>query len=420
MNRVPKIINHYLLNPIIMISNISILVLSILNIFMHRSLTISICCILIECFSLVLNCIYEKVTDKLIFKKTKKEYVQVLSKSETRIQKSRLQLRHGLNIITTVAIIIIFCLSVLYKTPLKFIAGVCIIAIAYIYADYLPSVKTNYEYYDSLTIKNNEKPSAIRGLAKIYKEEYELTQFNRKKYAEIHKIEFDNNLEHQSECIKSILYMKGDSIKHPTLILSIITIFFNIILVMPTIPDYAFSYILKIPANDFAITIVLLVFNVLFFSVNLRSHFEYKEECKTVKTICDMYVSNDNKMKYDTCETILDETNNSSIVKLRGVFVYCSTLMDKGIDLNIVPIQYRMLFIHRYDDNKERFIWTVLLSISAIFALLWDYNVKISTIFLIILPLIIISVIYYFTGLKNIGKRKIVKAIKELEAKNKE
>ena len=46
------------------------------------------------------------------------------------------------------------------------------------YADYLPSVKAYAEYYDSLELEDKESPRTIRGLAKIYKEEYKITKFD--------------------------------------------------------------------------------------------------------------------------------------------------------------------------------------------------------------------------------------------------
>lgn len=413
MKKTLQLLNSFILKPLIILSNFSILLLSIISITnLISGNQIIICCIVLELFSIVLSYFYERIVDHIVFNKPKKKFVEVLSLSETRMQKSRKQLRNGLNIIMTVSIFFLLCFSIMYKSPLKLVVGVCVLIITYIYADYIPTAKANYEYYDSLTLTGKDKPSAYRGLAKIYKDEYHLTHFKRKQYNK-GIFEYDPKSKEQNACIKSILYMKADSIKYPTLILSIVTIFFNIVLVVPIIPEYAFKYLLKTPTNDLAITIALLIFNTLFAFVNFREFYKYKNDCRTIKKICDAYLS-DPLNAYETCNELLDDSNNANVVIARGIFIYCSNQMDNGMDLNNIPIMYRMLYIHRYDANKPRFIITIILAMVAILALLWDLGIDLLTVFIVLLVIFIFSVIFYFTGLKNIGKRRIVKFIEKL------
>ncbi len=398
--------------------NAAILLFTIFSIFDFVGISKSLSALIIiglQVIAIIINKLFEFLVDKMIFHKCRKKVLRSLSDEETRIQMSRNQLRNGLNIVMTVAVILLFILCLYSKSPLLFVAYICIISIAYMYADYLPSVKAYAEYYDSLTLGDRESPRTIRGLAKIYNEEYKKTKFDYKNayYKDIMLFEEDKKNQYQDDCIKSILRIKIDAIRCPDIVYSLLIMFFNIFLVIPNLAEQTLSLVMNNVDVSY-ISTLLLIANITFLCINIATLFKYQNDCDRIQNIVKAYFSGNSKDRFYEYSKILNEDYDYKTIHSRGVFVYCSTLIDKGKFLEDIPLNYKMLYIHRYEANKSRFVITISLSILALSALLLGSGFNLVSVLVISLILIILSLLYYFFGLKYLNKYRIIKEIKKL------
>ena len=111
--------------------------------------------------------------------------------------------------------------------------------IAYIYADYVPHSQKYAENYDKLFIAENEKPSALRGLGRIYLEEYQKTRFRKKDkyYKEMAQLlPYDGSVADPKETkifLKCIFGNKVASTNNTLAIIGYVMLAINILTVVP-------------------------------------------------------------------------------------------------------------------------------------------------------------------------------------------
>lgn len=425
MKKINKAISDTFIDILNLILIIVILTLSVWAIW-NRFYILNILIVILEIISIPIGKEHQRRIEISVFDEKKLEMKDVLQnmrpdKKFSSIQNSRNELRFGLQILTVVAIIISLYLTVLSKNIWGFLTSIAVIWIAFIYADYIPHASYYSKYYDSIFTGNIKEAKSSRGLARIYKEEYEKTNGfkNKELYDTYGEYTVETDCKTQDECIKSILFLKADSLYYPVILYSVIILFFNIILAIPNVFEISVKSILTDLKFDYALvqSLIVLAFNIVFALLNLWSVTHHYKICEIIKSISislkDHSTSKDRIEEYNR----LRNKNKRSFeeIRARGVFVYCSTVIDENKTLDTINIKYRMLFIHRFYANKSRFWMTFWFSLLALFCTImtWDIDWTIGIILLAIF--VVLALLFYFLWLPKLGKHKIVKNIKDLQ-----
>jgi len=152
----------------------------IANSFEDAIVTLTVLIItLLEIVIMFVQNIYEKKVDKAMYGKKSQEFVREIKPIvKTEIEYAREEMRYGLKIMFSVAVITYIIIYVMVGRIYLMIGLGLLMVIVFIYADYLPHAKRYAEKYDGYFSK---KPQKIMGLARIYCEEYKETKFNKKK-----------------------------------------------------------------------------------------------------------------------------------------------------------------------------------------------------------------------------------------------
>lgn len=383
--------------------------------------------VIIMALQVVVICLshtYEKIVENEIFHMSKRQvYEKIKPYSQgSALQDAREELRFGLHILLFVAILAYAYLCIRFQNILLFCAGTGFILLAYIYADYIPNAMRYAKSYDKY-IGKKEKGNSTRGLATIYLEEYRKTQFDRNHefYKEVSDYDFDDNDRIQDNCVKCILFMKADSIRHPETVHAILLMAANWILVIPNLSFYIIKEFMGEVKTDafFIRTMISVIVNVIIAIINIIICVAYKGKCEDIKTISD--VINDTKKsgrkkRFDEYENWRKNESRSKFeaIRSRGVFVYCSTFISNKKSLDNIPLKYRMLYIHKYYTNVPRFRITAGLLIFCMVALLMEYGVSTQIIFFLSLIYLLIVFLFGKLVLPNLGKRRIAKKCREL------
>lgn len=399
-----------------------ILSLSIIGIW-NRSFSLNILIVLLEIISIPIGKSYQNQIEKSFFdNKGIKEILREMQPDIvfSSIQNSRNELRFGLKIITSITVLLSLYLTILSKSIWGFFTSVAVIWIAFVFADYIPHASFYSKYYDSLFTGKIKKAKSIRGLARIYKNEYEITNGFKDKefYKSINDYQASSDCNEQDECIKCILYMKADSLYYPIILYSIIILFFNIILVIP----HAFEISIKTLLSDLRInydlllSIVVLVFNVMFALLNLWMIIHHYKSCKLIQRIYNSFNSDKSVDRINEYNRLRKEDGKSfEIIRSRGVFVFCSTIIDKHINLDTINMKYRMLYSHRYYTNKPRFWITFWFTLIILGSVIMTWNISWDIGLMLLSSFIVVSLLFYFLWLPRLGKWRIINNINNLE-----
>lgn len=289
-------------NKIINFSKIIILIFNLISIIIFATIAVlstsdkfsfvstnilSYILIGLQLLTLLLTSFYEKEVENAIFKSKKSDYIRTVipiqKESETQI--ARNELRLGLNIIMSISIVITILLCIMLRSFLPFLASMCILVITYIYSDYLPHVITYTQKYDA-NFPNVKKGNSIRGLARIYLDEYIITKFKRKHFAykNAWNYKYDRNSPHQDKCIKCILQMEADSIENSSKAYGLIVIAINILLVLPGVFEFIISEFIvnSSKTNEFIRLLIFLSINIFFLFFSIISVFTKENKEKKV------------------------------------------------------------------------------------------------------------------------------------------
>lgn len=407
---------------------ISILLLSILNYTnlsctKFHSININVLLIILEMISIIICYFYqEKIEKDNLYGKTIKEITNIVKDDHKKqsIQNSRDQGRLSLIIMTAVSALLVFYWAIISRNVWTFLLSVSVLWIAYIYADYLPHSISYSKHYDSLFIKDDETAESIRGLARIYSKEYRNYNgfLDGKSARELQNFDYNENDQHQDKCIKSIFFMKLDSMIYPMIIYSVVILFFNIILVLPCVIESSIAVMITdLNVNtDTVFSIILLILNIVFGTINFETNNLLYDNVNIANKIYDSVINSDKKERY---QVYCDIKNNDyrrhfDMVFARGVFVFCSTFIDQDKGIDQIDLNYRMLYIHRYITHRPRFFSTFWFSLIILICLILTWRIKTYIAFILIVTHLIFSFIYYKFFLADIGKKKIIKEIKKL------
>ena len=378
--------------------------------------------ILLQMVSIFLSNNYKKLIEESIFQMDKKQlfekskpYSQSIS-----IQNARDELRFGLHILLSVVTVVCLCLCINCQSALLFIAAMSIIVLAYMYADYIPNAVMYAQLYDKQFIGDKEKANAIRGLARIYLDEYRKTSFNRKHkfYKELSEYHFEKDNKKNKEknedidnCIKNILFMQMDSIRCPEIVHSIILLFINIVLVIPNALDNLIVDFIGNEGNNilFIKMILSMIINIIFAIINIYTSVNYRNICEAVKKLSDVISKENGRkkriQKYNECRN--NSPRKFEAIRVRGIYVFCSDNISKGRTLDHIPMQCRMLYIHKLYTNINRFQITVILLTISLISLLFEYNATRAIIIFLLLLDLILAELFKMFYLPNIGKKEI-------------
>lgn len=436
--------------------NTCILILSISTIFPDiatNNLIKNILCYIIiamQVVSILVGNKYQSLVDKDFFGEGgKKGFIkQIAPYPHDSILGAREEMRQGLTALTSVFIICCIYWAFMTHDALKFVMVVCIVAIAFIYADYVTHNDFYTKKYDEKLKDGKDLPNSARGLARIYRHEYNCLGFkrflNRESYRKLSEYN-EPKPGLQDKCIKCILFSKVDAIKNPEIYYSALIMFFNIILVVPNALDVAIENILPFNADitQKVLPYILIVMNVTFTIIGVVSVLNYNNKCEFIKTLGNVISGIDCKKRHDLYLEIKNDYD-FKLMRARGIFMFNSLATDEGLDLdtfferratpedkNEEPfvdddgntytgyLKYRMLYVHRFTTNFQRFFHTVILSYIALLCLLLDLKIELMTIGIIFAIVTVAVLIFGIFILPNIGRWRISKYCKQLNKDNK-
>lgn len=375
----------------------------------------SILVIGVEVFLIIIGKAHENNVDKDILGKSKKEIIEELKPSKySKIEEARAELRFGIQIMLGSAIIcwiIIFFAKIIDLRWM--IAGCLLMIIAYIYADYVPHSQRYAAEYDKIFIDKNEKASALRGLGRIYLEEYNKTQFCKKSkyYSDMARIvPYDYTDADPTETktfLKCIFGNKISSTNNTLAIIGYLMLAINIITVVPDLYDFIATFFGHVESVDIKMTISICA-TVIFMAVSICQIYEYYDECYCVKRILQAVRSNSLAEMLSVYKDI-DKGHNGSLYRIRGSFVYSQNYIEEHNTIEGCPMKYRMKFPDKYYANISRYNYTYLLSMIILFLVLSNYGKLFTTQLKIISGILICSgyIIGRYIILPKIGRRKI-------------
>lgn len=417
----------YFLKSVILIANIisvCIAILPSINTLAETTQTvISITVILIELFLLLVNNIHESNVDQDILGGSKKELVKKMSSQKyNELEESRAELRSGLEILFTTTILYWITIFFMKIIDLRWaLIGGLVMIIAYIYADYVPHSQRYAKNYDQLFIAEDEKPSAVRGLGRIYLEEYQETKFCKKDnfYTEMAQIlPYDQSSANPSETkkyLKCIFSNKIASTNNALAIISYTMLAVNILTVVPDLYNIlANTFFNNVTVIDIRKTINICA-TIIFMFVSICQLYEYYNECYCMKKI--LYaINSDSLAEMLSVYRMIEKGHNGKLYTVRGAFDYSQKYIEDHHTIHGCPMKYRMKFPDKYLANISRYNSTYLLCSIIFFLFLPSYTDINSQLLIISSILVCIGfLIGKYVFLPQIGKRKIKRICKELD-----
>lgn len=279
---------------------------------------------------------------------------------------------------------------------------------------------SNYRYrtfYDSLTAKN--KPNPYRGLAKIYRWEYEKTGFDFKdKY-------YRNPIPiHSNECYKNIFFMAYDRNKWSLLNLYLLVIYiYFYFLAIAALSRFIGnkSLYFRLP-DDVDVNLLIMIYLVtvgVFCIITALCNKNYF----TALSFATYSLAHINEHPEDAGKlylTMQSENILRNVDNARGIYVYNISRFEKGdFAEDISPESDRMLYYHQaltYKAAHRITFWFI-------YGILFFLGVWHTGRFILFIPLTItVLPVYFLTtrfAIDRIHYRKIVREIKKLNAVSK-
>lgn len=390
--------------------------------------------------SLIIGHFYNECVERKSFNGQEKKRIleEMLQPKAYSNLDSRNELRMGLTILTSV--FTLFCLywAIVLKDSRMFIMGVCLISIAFIYADYIPHLIFYSKRYDEIMLKkenNTSPPNSTRALARIYSSEYfdengKVCKFKKNKHKDyvLNGDDIEKGGECVKKCVKHILLSKADSVKNPEIYYGILILFINIISIIPNTIDTVIKDFLPLD-SDLATKISpygLIAFNIGFGIINIVSQYTYKEKCEEIKKI---YESIKEPECLAECYSGISNEPGFKVIYARGIFEFNSEILDMGEDIDKyirskLPIEdnnnellkkMKMLYSHRLYANLPRFRHTVVLSCIVLYCILLNLHCDFTSITIIFSIISILLILFRIFVLPNFGKIRIGKMCEMLK-----
>ena len=267
-------------------------------------------------------------------------------------------------------------------------------------------------YYDSLTHNGQNNP--YRGMAKIYRWEYEKTGFNFKDKYYRNKIPV-----HNIECYKNIFYLAFDRNKWAIvdlyLMIACFYLFFFVIAIFCNVSGNV-SVFFRLPAGiDLNILIMFYIatFGVFYIITALSIKGYFTGLAYATHGLIHVRQKPDDASKIYLA--MQSENYLREIDVARGIYVYNISLFEKGTLVeDIHPESDRMLYYHQAVDCRL----ALKMSYGFIYAILFLITVWHMQNYVLFIPLTIIIIIIYIISdkffIERIHYHKILREINKL------
>lgn len=343
-----------------------------------------------------------------------KRLMTPIFKSHSKVDKSRDSLRHaGMVVLIIACSLALIPTFILQSFPILIGLWVMICLIC-MWIDRITNDKRYREYYDRLTSPKNTKPSEFRGLAKIYKWEYEKTGLN------LNDSYYKDTVPlHCNTCYKNIFSMAYDRNKWALMNQHLILFFLNLFLVIFVIFNYLIGSkgrFFRIPAAvDVNIFVLIYILSAGIFGIIVAITNNPKIQGIALLSHIIIHIEShpqDAEKIYTTmqCDNYIKEVDEA-----RGIYLYDMAIFNNGgVVEDIVPESDRMLFAHR-KCALNTFLGTTVCMLYVIVIMFFVWHTRQYKLFLPITGAFIPT--YFFAILyipKRISKKRIIKEIKKL------
>lgn len=321
--------------------------------------------------------------------------------------------RDWLKLITLLLAILIMLISFAINSFSIVLMGVSLLVVFYVYADYLPHANNYATKYDKM---HKGTGIAIEGLAKIYKWEYQKTHFDKKN--EFYKLEKD----YSSYCIRYILNVTYRDRHTYWSIVNTILLIVNLISIFIGFSSEYFQLCANYFGvhdlnNYFIVQIILVIVMTAINMIQLMSQDVFYEDMTDI-AFKSYYNKRTNYLKHFYKNSKLKEKYINEIMSVRGIFQYNSASFDKGVSIEDLNINDRMLFIHKAIANISRLKITVSCFLLIIICILIYIDAPIGAYIIVVALGAFIYLLFKNCLLHYIGKNRIIKKIKMNESKD--
>lgn len=416
----------YILNLIIVVLTIVVFTCNYITSINKTIIAImSFSVISLQIISIIISLFYGHFSEKLILKKivntipnlknkkiSKREILKYINPTPkvNGMQNSRDILRNGLKILLSCSIFIciFLCFFLGYKGFFLFVSSVCLLALFFMYADYLPSLFLFGRKYDSLFISSDETPNFKRGLSRIYLNEYKQSTFKRKSdyYNNANIRTTDSSETIEDDCLKCILYILADTVYWPISVCNVIFLVINIISLPNNLISNLYTYLFDVSTpNRMLFYIIFIVFiNILFFLSSITSTRNCDLDNEKFEEIIDLFINEKYKSRK---EKVADKKYCSNSIIARGIYVYYTSLIDKGYSgeqLEKIEKQCKLQIRHRYYANRDKFLITIALLFVAVLFSLLGLKAPVDLALTIIITFLVVALLLYIFVLPSISK----------------
>lgn len=382
--------------------------------FKGKQYVFSVSSIIVVCLQIlliVLGKYHDSKVEYNILGDNKKNILQKINPhTQNELEKARNEMREGLTILMVVSVAcMIVCFFTGYlKINIAIAVGLAMV-IAYIYADYLPHANRYAMEYDALFCRDG-KPNAIRGLARIYLDEYKQDKFECDGESEWELYDKDHDdIDSTKEFIKCVFSIRAAMVDQTLEIIMWVMFVISALTIKPDVYHMLFQYIVSDDVAKLLIQSLTLIAPMVFMAVSICQLYECYFECDVINRLFAVIKKDDFDEMLFECEKVLKEPRGE-LCRIRGRFVFTEKYMEKYRDISSVPMKYRMKFRDRYIANKVRYLYTYLLIVIIGILLMLEIEWLESWLWI---TYVLILIIGFFIGekifLPNLNRRKIRK-----------
>ena len=336
------------------------------------------------------------------------------SHSNTSRNNFRIMMKLTLYVLLVIAIVV----SLVFRSFPILLTWVSLSILSVIYADRWFNDYTSRTFYDRKTLEPNEKAKTLRGLAKIYQNEYRKTHFNLddKYYESIVHV-------HSGTCYRHIFLIAYDRLKYNVYVYNVVLAYFTAVFLLLEVlivflNDTMTKYLQLPNAATFNIIVSLYILVIGIYTLTTlmisTPNYEYLSKLS--------YASRQAEKHPEWAEKIFLSLYSRGVIRdidwMRGTFTYNMACFedDKYIE-DIFPESDRMMFYHRHITFRPVAKITISLSYVAIVSLIvWHFRQ-----YYLLLPLTIFCLLLYLymykTGLNKLSQKRIIREIQMLSSK---
>lgn len=343
-----------------------------------------------------------------------KRIMTPIFKSKSKVDKSRDSLRHAGMVLVVISCALALIPSFIFQSFPILIGLWVMVCLICMLIDRITNDKRYREYYDMLTSPKGTKPSEFRGLAKIYRWEYEKTGLN------LNDNYYKDTIPlHCNVCYKNIFSMAYDRNKWSLMNQHLILFFLNLFLVIFVIFNYLIGSkgrFFRIPDNvDVNIFVLIYILSAGIFSIIVAITNSSKMHGIALLAHSIIHIGNhpqDAEKIYTTlqCDNYIKEVDEA-----RGIYLYNMAIFNNGgVIEDILPESDRMLFAHR-KSTLNAFLGITVCMLYVIVIMFFVWHTRQYRLFFPVTAAFIL--IYFFAILyipKRVSKKKIIKEIKKL------